>query len=258
MNGDATIFDDRETVEFLCDHPHLLAIADAVRATQSKPTSTARRRSLLVAAAAAAVLAAAATLIAALVIPGARPHHTAAGGGPPHPITVSGDAPDGPVPLSQALSSASKSFGVPIILPDTPVLKPSDAGAAASEQWLPSPEPGVHEPVSQVTVQFPSPGVSITYAPTALTDQGKAYPSALDQYHAEIAQATDPTAYKIVSLSGTPALVETGKTGNSIEFRVGVLSISIWAPDNNGIPTTVDPATLQALAQSIVDQAQNE
>ena len=36
MSTGATIFDDRETVEFLRDHPHLLAIADAVRATQSE------------------------------------------------------------------------------------------------------------------------------------------------------------------------------------------------------------------------------
>lgn len=181
---------------------------------------------------------------------------TTAGGGPPHPVTVSGDAPGGPIPLSQALSSASKSFGVPIILPDTPLLNASDAGAAASEQWLPSPKPGVKEPVSQLTVEFPSPYVSITYAPTALTDQGKTYPNALDQYRAEIAQATDPAEYKIVSLSdGTPALIGTGTNGNSIEFRLGKLSITIWAPNNNGGPTTVDASSLQALAQSMVDQA---
>lgn len=201
-------------------------------------------------------VAGAAAVIGVFAVPGTSSHHTAAGGGPPHPITVSGDAPGGPIPLSQALSSASKSFGVPIILPDTPVLKPSDAEAAASEQWLPSPKPGVKEPVSQVTVDFPSPYVSITYAPTTLTDQGKTYANALDQYHAEIAQATDPAEYQIVSLSdGTPALIETGTNGNSIEFRLGKLSITIWAPNNNGVPTTVDAATIQALAQSIVDQA---
>ena len=163
------------------------------------------------------------------------------------------------MPLSKALSSASKSFGVPIILPDTPVLKPSDAAPTASEQWLPSPEPGVQEPVSQVMVEFPSPYVSISYSPTALTDQGKTYPNALDQYQAEIAQSTHPGDDQIVHLSdGTPALITQGPSGNSIEFRLGKLSITIWAPDNNGVPTTVDAATLQALAQSIVDQAANK
>jgi hypothetical protein len=53
-----TIFDDRETVEFLHDHPHLLAIADAVRATQrrqARPRATPLRIGL-----AAALLAVAA------------------------------------------------------------------------------------------------------------------------------------------------------------------------------------------------------
>lgn len=262
MNSGATILDDRETVEFLREHPHLLAIADAVRATQSKSTGTARRP-LLVAAAAVAVLGAAAALIAFLVVPGAS-HHAAARGGPTHStvtVATSGAPGDaiGTVPLSKALSSASKSFGVPIILPDTPLLKPSDAGATANEQWLPSPEPGVQEPVSQLMVQFPSAGVSITYAPTALTYQGKTYPNALDQYRAEIAQARNPADYQIVSLSdGTPELIGTTKTGNLLEFRLGKLSIWIWAPNNNGVPTTVDAADLQALAQSMVDQAGNQ
>ena len=38
MSSGATIFDDRETVELLRDHPHLLAIADAVCATQTTRT----------------------------------------------------------------------------------------------------------------------------------------------------------------------------------------------------------------------------
>ena len=43
MNSGATIFDDPETVEFLRDRPHLLAIADAVRATQRERTRSALR-----------------------------------------------------------------------------------------------------------------------------------------------------------------------------------------------------------------------
>jgi hypothetical protein len=263
VNSGATIFDDRETVEFLRDRPHLLAIADAVRATQRERTRSAlRRKPLLIAAAAALVACAtAAALIAVFAVPGTSSHHTAVGSGPPeHPIiTVNGGTPGnapGLVPLNKALSSASKSFGVPIILPNTPVLKPSEAGATANEQWLPSPKPGVQEPVSQLTVQFPSPFVSITYAPTALTYWGSHYPDALDQYRAEIAQAMTPSDYQIVSLSdGTPALIGVGKTGNSFWFRLGKLSIIIWAPNNNGIPTTVDASALQGLAQSMVDQA---
>lgn len=58
MTSGATIFDDRETVDFLRDHPHLLAIADAVRATQSEGTARFRRQKPLLVAAAVAVLAA--------------------------------------------------------------------------------------------------------------------------------------------------------------------------------------------------------
>ena len=79
MTNGATIFDDRETVEFLRDHPHLLAIADAVRATQSEGTRSLRRRKPLLAAAAAAASAVVAALIAFLAVPGASSHHTAAG-----------------------------------------------------------------------------------------------------------------------------------------------------------------------------------
>ena len=64
MSHGATIFDDRETVELLRDYPHLLAIADAVRATQrrrARPWGSPRRialaaATLLVAAVGAFVL----------------------------------------------------------------------------------------------------------------------------------------------------------------------------------------------------------
>lgn len=255
MNSGATIFDDRETVELLCDRPHLLAIADAVRATQGKRKGSALRRTPLLVAAVVAC-ATAAVLIAFLVVPGASPHHSTKGVGPSHhPTTVAADAPASPVPLSRAMSDASDSFGAPLILPDTPVVRPSDAASTAFEQWCPSATPGADAPLCQVLVEFPSPYVSIAYSPTALTTGASQYADPLDQFHAEIAQATDPAEYQIVSLTGTPALIKTGKSGNSIEFRNGKVSITMWAPSNNGIPTTVDAASLQALAQSILDQA---
>lgn len=256
MNGGATIFDDRETVEFLRDHPHLLAIADAVRATQSEGTgSMLRRKPLLIAAAAVAVCATAAASIAFLAASRASSQHsgTRGHGRTPHHIAL---APANPVPLSKAQSDALSSFGVPLVVPDTSVLKPSDA-ATALEQWCASATPGAPAPLCQVNVQFASPAVGIEYVPTAHT-WGSRYSNALDQYHAEIVQATNPAEYQIVSLGGTPALIGAGKSGNSIEFRSGKLSITIWAPDNNGIPTTVDAATLQTLAQSILDQAGNQ
>lgn len=249
MTGGATILDDRETVELLCGRPELLAIADAVRATNGRRTRSALRRTQLLVGAAVACTAAAASIVF-FGVSGSRP---AANG--PLPTTIAADAPAGPVPLSRAIRDASSSFGAPLILPDTPVLKPSDAESTAFEQWVPSPAPGVQEPLSQVTVEFSSPDVSIAYTPTALDSWGSRHPDPLDRYRAEIAQSTDPAGYRIVSLSGTPALLDAGKTGNSIEFRLGKLSITIWAPDNDGVPTTVDGPTIRALAQSIVDQA---
>lgn len=255
MNGDVTIFGDRETVELLRDHPHLLAIADAVRATQSKPTRMARRR-LLVAAASLSVCVVAAVLIAFVVVPNARTPHSGAGGhGPdtPHHIAM---PPANPVPLSQASSDTLKWFGAPLILPDTSVVKPSDSPAALEQPCVKPPE-ATTTALCQVNVQFESPAVNIEYLQTSHT-WGSRYPDALDQYRREIAQATNPSDYQIVSINGTPALIETGNTGNSIEFRLGPLSISIWAPDNNGVPTIVDATTLQAVAQSMLDQGGNQ
>lgn len=64
MNSGTTILGDRETIEFLRDHPQLLAIADVVRATQADRTLPMRRRTLLpVAAAVAACIAVAAPAI---------------------------------------------------------------------------------------------------------------------------------------------------------------------------------------------------
>lgn len=67
MKSSATILDDRETVEFLAEHPELLAIADAVRATQTREGRAGTRRArLLLAAAAVAALA----TVCAVVLPG--------------------------------------------------------------------------------------------------------------------------------------------------------------------------------------------
>ena len=262
MTRTSTIFDDRETVDILRERPDLLAIADAVSATLRQPARRFATRRRVVVAAAAVVACAAAVSVA--VLTGALGGSNPAGNQANQSVVGSGGgsamlAPD-PVPVSQALSDGAKSFGVPIILPDTSVLKPSDA-SDADEQWAPSAYPGGPTHLLQVGVYFYGPPyVSIAYAPTAY--QSPTYPNALDQYKAEMAQGSQPAdgrtppAYKIVYLSdGTPALITTGQGGNDIEFRLGPLSINIWAPSNNGIPTTVDSPALQALAQSISDQA---
>ena len=250
MNTGATILDDRETVELIGGHPHLLAIADAVRATQVRRTSLAhRRRPLLVAAAGLAACGAAAALTVVLAVPGAT-QHSGAGSGtlPPMPPAIT-------VPVDQAQSDTLKAFGVPLILPDTSVLGRSDSSPTVLEQPCRAAPEVPTAPLCWVNVQFASPGVDIRYVQTSHT-WGSRYPDAHDQYQREIANATNASDFQILSLSGTPALIETGQTGNSIEFRLGELSITIKAP-NADTPTTIDAARLQALAQSMLDQAGN-
>lgn len=248
---------------------------DTVRRAYAYATSqsrTARRLHLRLPAsyrvriAGVAAVAGAAALIGFFAVPSSSPQR---------PVTTVTTIPRAgdlaiPMPISQALSVASKSFGVSVFLPDTSVLKPSDAERGYL-QWLPASQPGEQTPVSQLDVAFSksAPAVTVEYAPTGYTPCGPTdepcstvYPNALDQYKAEIAQGSQsvdgrtPPTYQIVYLSdGTPALSSTGRNGNDIEFRVGPLSINIWAPSNDGVPTTVSAADLQALAQSIVDQS---
>ena len=247
MNNGATIFDDRETVELLRDHPHLLAIADAVRATQSgRPSLAHRRKPLLVAAAALVACGTAAAVTISFALPSASsPHSPASGTLPPMPPAI-------PVPLAQAQSDALTWFGVPLILPDTSVLGHSGSPTIL-EQPCHKPLEAPTAPLCWVTVQFASPAVDIEYVQTSHTF-GSSYPDARDQYQREIANATNPSDFQIVSLGGTPALSESAQTGSTIEFRLGTLSISISAPNINGSPTTVDAATLKGLAQTMLDQ----
>jgi hypothetical protein len=161
------------------------------------------------------------------------------------------------VPLSKAKSDALSAFGEPLILPDTPTLKPSDVESTAFEQSCPA-TPAAPAGLCQMSVQFSSPSLGIQYSPTASTYWGSHYPDALKQYQAEIAQSSNPRD-QIVDLSGTtPALIDPEATGIGIEFRVGTLSVTIWAPNINSSPTVVDAAMLQAFAQSIVNQAGNQ
>lgn len=154
--------------------------------------------------------------------------------------------PGTPVPLARALSLASGSFGVPIKLPDTSVLKPSDANQTAIVEWVlnAGTDP---PPVSSLDVEFPN--AQIGYR---LTDSSED-PNALNEYKAQMAEVpTNPAdtqpKYQIVYLSdGTPALLGAKPWGNTIQFREGPLSIIIAS-------SSIDANAIQALAQSIQDQ----
>ena len=87
MKSNATILDDRETLELLSEHPKLLAIADAVRATQTRRAAP-RRRRLAFALAAACIGGAAATVVFSGLLSSSAPPPF---GEPPHfsPIAFS-------------------------------------------------------------------------------------------------------------------------------------------------------------------------
>lgn len=249
----------------------LLAAANPVRvddlASMDIPTLGRHSSSRLVLAiAAAALFAGAAALIGFFAVPDTSPQPPATTTGGKELIP----APHALVPLNQALSEASKSFGAPVVLPDTALLKPSDADPTAYLQWwpssLPSPEPGVQDPVSKLDVRFSSAGLIIEYTPTAIASCGDAscstiYPNALDQWKAAIYPGSP--ARQIIYLSdGTPALITTSQTANDLLFRLGPLQINIWDPPSNdgtastvATPTTISAADLQTLAQSIVDRS---
>ena len=247
MTSGAAIFDDRETVELLRDHPQLLAIADAVRATQTRRTFLAHRRRPLLVAAAALVACGAAALTIALAVSGGTAQHSGAEPGPVPPMP-----PEIAVPLDQAQSDMLNRFGVPLILPDTSVLGPGESPTILEQPCVKAPEVPT-APLCWLNVRFPSPAVDIEYLRTSAT-WGSRYPDARDQYQREIANAANPSDFQIVALGGTLALIETAQTGNTIEFRLGELSITIRAPSADS-PTPVDAADLQALATSMLDKA---
>jgi hypothetical protein len=252
VNSGATIFDDRETVELLRDHPHLLAIADAVCATQTRRSAFEQhRRPLLVAAAALVACGTAAALTVALAIPSATTHHSPGGSHGPHRVQM---PPPIPVSLDQAQSDMSNQFGASLVLPDTSALGPSETPTILEQPCLKAVDVPT-APLCWVTVRFPSPAVDIDYIRTSAT-WGSRYPDARDQYQQEIADPGNPSDFQIVSLNGTPALIRTTQTGNTIEFRLGELSITITAP-NGDTPTTIGAADLETLAQSMLDQAGN-
>ncbi|HJU35865.1 MAG TPA: hypothetical protein VJ716_00410 [Gaiellaceae bacterium] len=165
MSSGATILDDRETVELLRDHPHLLAIADAVRATQGKETrSLPRRKLLLIAAAVAACAAAAIGFGVSTLFQGSS--HRGSGPVPARPdlgrpgITSLGNGnpfgADGKlVTLQQFVADmAKRGYNVP--LPDSPLANSNNVGNV----W--------EAPSGAAIAYYPSSGIELTYGGTGI------------------------------------------------------------------------------------------
>ncbi len=238
-----------------------------MRATSGRARPMPRRRLVV----ALAVFAGAAGLIGFLAVPRTSPRHDVTTPGTGKGVIKEQVAWH--VPLGEALSEASNEFGVAVVLPDTPLLQPSDADPTAAMMWVPPSESGVPKRLDKVDVGYASPTVTIEFRPTDLTPCGRAscdvvYPNALDEWKSWIYPGS--SGRQIVFLNdGTPAILETGRIGNLLAFRLGPLTITIWAPDHvgqtggvgptgangAGSSTTVSATDLEALAQSIVDRS---
>lgn len=150
-----------------------------------------------------------------------------------------------PPPHGQAtLADAAAVLGRPIVLPDTPFVGRSDAAPTVSTAC---PGPGQPGAVCQVTVAFPSQALTIRYLRGVRNE--KRPPTSMIRTRYEAVVNHSPIGAKLVDLDGTPALFVPSQSSAPpwIEFFVGDVDVLAQGP--------LDEATLQAVAQSIVDRA---
>lgn len=140
-----------------------------------------------------------------------------------------------------SLADASATLGAPVVLPDSPLVQPSDAGAAWTERTCPASD---REPWNEhacwVWVSFRSAALNVGFLRPPM------YPGNRSEWEL---QAKDyGVGAEVVDLNGVPALAirEQGPFPGSVEFDLGGNRIVV-AGD-------YDLATLKAAAQSIVDR----
>ena len=167
MNGGATIFDDRETVELLRDHPQLLAIADAVRATQGERTRSARPMVM----ATIGLIAAAAVGFGVSTLFQGSGHQASGPTAPVQPggiridtTPLSNDNPFGAdgklVTLHQFVADkVDQGYSVP--LPDSPLANSDNVGNV----WE-------NTATGAVTIFYPSSGIQLDYGGTGVDYSG--------------------------------------------------------------------------------------
>ncbi|HUZ16008.1 MAG TPA: hypothetical protein VMU72_07485 [Gaiellaceae bacterium] len=139
-------------------------------------------------------------------------------------------------PAFGPLADASSALGAPVVLPDTALVRPSDAANTVESVCVPKNDT-VEPPWCQVTVSFPSQGLTVEYARPAPSDALASYKNLLGE---------NDTA-KIVDMNGLPALFVPQAQESWLEFAVGGTEITVRG--------TYGEAALQAVAQSIVDRS---
>jgi hypothetical protein len=143
------------------------------------------------------------------------------------------------------VADASATLGAPVVLPDTSLVSPADVGQVWAERSCPEPEGQVTDAnllhACWIWVSFPSAGLSVGYLRPPMYDGTK------NEWKLQARMYGDNAA--AIELGSIPALAIAPQDPypGSVEF------------DLNGTRVVVagnyDTATLQAVAQSIVDRA---
>ncbi len=214
------------------DAMRLLAEANPVRADDLAqmdcPELERRRsRSRLLLVAAVAVVAAAAASIAIFAFPTSHP---SAG---PEPGAIRAGTPWQTI----ALSDASTALGAQVVLPNTDFVQPSDAASQART-------PGCSADSCAIFVSFPAQSLGISYTrPAPFADPRAQWAADVRTAPAHHAEA------QLVDLNGVPGdYIDYPGVKRLIQFVIGGTWIVVGGPGD------YDRATLQAVAQSIVDR----
>jgi hypothetical protein len=207
--------------------------------TQATPHAAWRGRHLrprLALSLACAVTVVTASVVAAVIFagPGSRPGATEASLAPelPGPTLA---RPLLPPAHQVALADATSAFGAPIVLPNTTLVEPSNAGPV----WE-----GSSGTSTTVAVTYPSQGVMIIYIrPAPFSDPVAAYQG--------FTQSLPES--QVVQLNGTPAWLlpqnsdDTGANFGAVLFEVNGTEVRVMGHN--------DAATLEGIAQSILSQS---
>ncbi len=139
-------------------------------------------------------------------------------------------------PDSISLQDVPIALHAPLVLPDTPLVQPSEAAPMAATNC-----PTVahtSNPACQVTVAFPSPGLTVRYARPAPADPVASYQKVVQEN----------SSAQIVSVNGVPALLVVGQP-SSIELVAGRTYVTVRG--------SYDAAPLKAIAESILDRSRS-
>jgi hypothetical protein len=135
-----------------------------------------------------------------------------------------------------SLADAASALGRTVTLPDTAQVKPSDVGAVQIENST-----GDRQKLVDLGISFPKQGMIVQYIQPPLSDP-------LSNYQVAVSNSEGSLIYLN---GGVPALTEQsslpdGSPWGFVQFVAGGSTILVMGPP--------DEATLQAAAQSILDQ----